>query len=432
MAMSRPIVVFEDERASDLYPLTLTRPVFDLRCGIRTLIEKLLVSLRGQGKGWWATDGDEPLVQVHIRGYLQDATTLPLVRYAELFKAFKTVTLINGRVLMDARVLESLSSDWQGKYVSQGQVVAASVSSDLLEPLERSLGRTLDGEIFEDLPEKPIEADLISYPWDLVRLNGSQIEADFRMFKGLASETDLPDGVYLVNPDLIRIGRDVRLGPGVVIDASDGCVFLDDGVVVMPNASLKGPLYIGKRSVVKMGATIYGETSIGPVSKVGGEIAESIIQGYSNKQHEGFLGHSYLGEWVNLGAGTNTSDMKNNYSSVRVTINGKAVDTGELFVGLFMGDHSKCGIGTVFNTGTVVGVCCNIFGAGYPPKYIPSFCWGGASVFAEHDLEKALETARRAMRRRKRELSEAERALLKHIFETTSKERIEFLQAHRQ
>jgi UDP-N-acetylglucosamine diphosphorylase/glucosamine-1-phosphate N-acetyltransferase len=212
----------------------------------------------------------------------------------------------------------------------------------------------------------------------------------------------------------------------VVIDASEGPVAIADGVTVMANASLAGPLSIGAGSILKMGAKIYGETTIGPVCKVGGEVGESIIHGYSNKQHDGFVGHSYLGQWVNIGAGTDTSDMKNNYSAVRLSVGGESVDSGHPFVGLFMGDHSKCGIGTTFNTGTIAGVCCNIFGAGFPPKFIPSFSWGGNAGFSEHDSEKAIETARIAMARRDRELDSAGESILREVFELTREERLTF------
>jgi UDP-N-acetylglucosamine diphosphorylase/glucosamine-1-phosphate N-acetyltransferase len=176
-----------------------------------------------------------------------------------------------------------------------------------------------------------------------------------------------------------------------------------------------------------MGALLYGETTVGPMCKVGGEVGETIFQGYANKQHDGFLGHSYVGEWVNLGAGTNTSDLKNNYSTVRVPIGGKLVDSGGVFAGLYIGDHAKSGIGTTFNTGTVVGVCSNVYGAGYPPKYIPSFAWGGGSKFAEHELAAALETARRAMERRGKAFGARESTILKDVFELTRTERASFL-----
>jgi UDP-N-acetylglucosamine diphosphorylase/glucosamine-1-phosphate N-acetyltransferase len=219
----------------------------------------------------------------------------------------------------------------------------------------------------------------------------------------------------------------VRVSPGVVIDATKGPVSIADEVVIMPNASLEGPLHIGRGSRIKMGAKVYGGTTIGPFSKVGGEVAETIVHGYSNKQHEGFLGHSYLCEWTNIGAGTETSDLKNNYSPVRVAVGGEPVDSGELFVGVFMGDHSKTGIGTVFNTGTVVGVCCNVFGADYPPKYVPSFTWGGTAGFEEHDLNKAIETAARVAARRGQTFDSGAEAVLRKVFELTRDERRVFL-----
>jgi UDP-N-acetylglucosamine diphosphorylase/glucosamine-1-phosphate N-acetyltransferase len=232
---------------------------------------------------------------------------------------------------------------------------------------------------------------------------------------------------HVAGQENIRIGREVRISPGVVIDATRGPVSIEDGAVLMPNASLEGPIHIGRGSIIKMCARIYGGTTIGPVCKVGGEVAESIIQGYSNKQHDGFVGHSYLGEWINVGAGTDTSDMKNNYSPVSVQVGGNSVESGQLFVGLFMGDHSKTGIGSVFNTGSVVGVCCNIFGADYPPKYVPSFTWGGTSGFEEHDLEKAIETARRVMGRRGQTLDSQAELVLRKVFGHTADERHQFL-----
>jgi UDP-N-acetylglucosamine diphosphorylase/glucosamine-1-phosphate N-acetyltransferase len=208
-----------------------------------------------------------------------------------------------------------------------------------------------------------------------------------------------------------------------VLDAEDGPIFIDEGATIMANASLQGPLFVGAKSTIKMGAKIYEGTSIGPVCKVGGEVEESIFHAYSNKQHEGFLGHAYLGEWVNLGADTNNSDLKNNYGTVRVHIDGKTIDSGLLFVGLFMGDHAKSGINTMFNTGTVVGVMSNVFGADYPDKLVPSFAWGGAASCETYACEKALQVARRVMARRNRELTKAQEAVLRQVFELTAHER---------
>lgn len=195
---------------------------------------------------------------------------------------------------------------------------------------------------------------------------------------------------------------------------------IGNNVTVMPNAVIEGPCYIGDHSVIKAGAKIYESTSIGPVCKVGGEVEASIIHGYSNKQHDGFLGHSYIGEWCNLGADTNTSDLKNNYSSVKMNVNGKEVDTGSLFVGLMMGDHSKSGINTMFNTGTTVGVSSNIFGAGFPPKTIPSFAWVDGQDVQGYRLDKAIEVAKIVMARRKVTMTDSYMALMKYIFEITA------------
>jgi len=190
-------------------------------------------------------------------------------------------------------------------------------------------------------------------------------------------------------------------------------------VTVFPNATIEGPAFVGDDSRIKIGAKIYQGTTIGEVCKVGGEVEASIIHSHSNKQHDGFLGHSYLGQWVNLGADTNNSDLKNNYGTVKVYVEGEMVDTGSLFVGLMMGDHSKSGINTMFNTGTVVGVMCNVYGAGFPPKFIPSYTWGGAQELIEYELDKALDTARRVMARRDVQLTQAQEEMLRAVFELT-------------
>jgi UDP-N-acetylglucosamine diphosphorylase/glucosamine-1-phosphate N-acetyltransferase len=211
--------------------------------------------------------------------------------------------------------------------------------------------------------------------------------------------------------------------PGVVLDAEGGPIYIGKKAKVFPNAVIEGPAFIGDGSMIKIGAKIYENTSIGEVCKVGGEVEGSIIHSYSNKQHDGFLGHAYLGMWVNLGADTNNSDLKNNYGSVRVMINGEEVNSGSMFVGLTMGDHSKAGINTMFNTGTVVGVSSNVFGAGFPPKYIPSFAWGGAEGIETYDIARALEVAQRVMGRRKMQLSGAEEKVLREVFALTARER---------
>ena len=212
----------------------------------------------------------------------------------------------------------------------------------------------------------------------------------------------------------------------MVLDATNGPILIDRDAVVMPHTAIEGPTYIGPGSKIKMGTKIYEGTSIGPVCKIGGEVDNSIVLGYSNKQHDGFLGHAYIGEWINLGAGTSNSDLKNNYSSVKVYLHGEEIDTGHIFIGLMMGDHSKTAINTTLNTGTVVGVSANLFGEGFPPKYVPSFAWGGAKGLTEYKLDKAIATARKVMARRDKELTTSYERMLRHIFDLTRTERVSF------
>jgi UDP-N-acetylglucosamine diphosphorylase/glucosamine-1-phosphate N-acetyltransferase len=261
-----------------------------------------------------------------------------------------------------------------------------------------------------DEPERHCHGSgLIEHAWDLVLRNGQAIIDDFRRGPGAGIEDGalLYPGVHLLQDGAIRIAAGCRIKPGVVLDAEDGPITLEAGVEIQPNAVVRGPAHIGTRSLIKAGAKVHEGTSLGPVCKVGGELEECVVQGFSNKQHEGFLGHAYLGEWVNLGADTNNSDLKNNYSTVRAWEAGRSVDTGAMFVGLLAGDHVKSAINTQFNTGTVVGLSSQIFGAGFPPKFIAPFSWGGAEGLEGYDLEKALATARVVMRRRRLELTAA-------------------------
>jgi len=282
---------------------------------------------------------------------------------------------------------------------------------------------------FTSLPSEQVDVRLAAYPWDLVNANGKQIREDFAQLmkgkkrKGAKIRGKVYAGARLLDRKSIIIGEGSKVKPGAVLDAENGPIVLGKNVTIYPNAVVEGPAYVGDGSLIKIGAKIYENTSIGEVCKVGGEVEASIVHSYSNKQHDGFLGHSYLGMWVNLGADTNNSDLKNNYSSVKVTINGHAVDSGSQFVGLTMGDHSKSGINTMFNTGTVVGVGCNVYGGGFPPKYIPSFCWGGSEELVTYELGKCLEVARKVMARRKIQMSPAEERLFRTVFEMTRAER---------
>ncbi|MDZ7373020.1 MAG: GlmU family protein [candidate division KSB1 bacterium] len=404
--MAETLCLFEDEGVVNLYPLTLTRPAFELRCGMSSLREKIVRELKPRK------------VVLHCRSYLGEAVREENEGALVNSLPEEDVLFVNGRLLIDGAVAKKIAAHrpaafWQGE-----ELVAAWVPASKIPELRSKLADFFHPQWLSDLPRIEVEARLIVWPWDLIHYNADEIRREFSAL-GLGGQLrgKIYPNVSLIGKENIFVGEKAELWPGVVIMAEEGPVYIADGATIMANAVIVGPSYIGPKSMIKIGAKIYEGTSVGEVCKVGGEVEESIIHAYSNKQHEGFLGHAYLGTWVNLGADTNNSDLKNNYAPVRVQINDRLVDTGSLFVGLFMGDHTKTGINTMFNTGTVVGVACNVYGEGFPPRFIPSFHWGGARGLAKYSLEKTLETARRVMARRNKELTPAQEAVLRRVYE---------------
>jgi len=412
------LCIFEDSKAVQLLPLVYTRPTYDLRCGIFTLREKIQ-----------RVYPDLPLT-LFARTYLTDTLKQQNPTAAVNILPDEDCLFINGRVLADDTLAKKLPSSpgHEMLYLAKDEIVGAFVTAKKVRSLKFLEDGALDVESLKGLPTKDVEVQVIQYPWELVNKNGEQIVEDAKL---LASEFKSPaqhgakihEGAYLLHPENILVGEGSVIMPTAVIDAEEGPVVIGKNVKIFPNVTIIGPAFIGDGSVLKIGAKIYENTSIGEVCKVGGEIDASIVHSYSNKQHEGFLGHSYIGSWVNLGALTTNSDLKNNYGNVKVVINGKSIDTGSMFVGLTVGDHSKSGIGTLFNTGTVVGVSCNIYGTGLPPKEIPSFAWGGAEGFQTYKVEKAIEVARRVMARRKIIMTQVDEDLLRTIFALTEKDR---------
>ncbi len=411
------ICIFEGIYYSRLLPLVFLRPTYELRCGILTLKDKILRHF------------PDAKVSLHCRNYLAE-------HLAELYPQYEINTIssedeclfINGRILAENDFLEKidLKNPNDVLYVNGEYIVAAKVSGSKLNDLKNSLHDLYTLSDFDGLFKQQVDVKLINYPWDLVNNNADQVKKDFEFLirhKEKKNYGKIYNGAHLLNEDYIFIDEGTTIKPGVVLDAEHGPIYIGKGVKILPNAVIEGPAFIGDNTIIKIGAKIYEGTSIGEVCKVGGEVENSIIHAYSNKQHEGFLGHSYLGMWVNIGADTNNSDLKNNYGSVKVYINGELIDSGSQFVGLIMGDHSKTGINTMFNTGTVVGVSCNIFGSGIPPKYVPSFAWGGADMLTTYDLERSLEVAKRVMARRNMMMSTAEEKLFRKVFDLTREER---------
>ncbi len=413
--MADTICIFEDPQYVKLLPLVYTRPVYDLRCGILTLREKIQRAC------------SKANIALLCRPYLADVVKQQNSNVQVNEVHATNCLLINGRVIADEQFAKKIPL--KGKdavYISGNTVVAVRMSAGGHVSMKHDFSETFDVEHFAELERIPVDVKLIEYPWHLVGSNGEQIVADFKSLvkaKDKSKKATVYTGAHLLNKKNIFIDSGATVKPGVVLDAESGPIYIGKNAKIFPNAVIEGPAFIGANTLIKIGAKIYENTSIGEMCKVGGEVEASIIHSYSNKQHDGFLGHSYLGMWCNLGADTNNSDLKNNYGHVKVQVNGKMVDSGSQFVGLTMGDHSKSGINTMFNTGTVVGVSSNVFGAGFPPKFIPSFSWGGADGLETYDIEKGIDVARRVMARRKVEMTEADEKLLNKVFELTREER---------
>lgn len=386
------IVLFDEPSIrTQLLPFTFTRPVASIRVGIVTITEK------------W-------------QHYLSEASFLTEAYLAEKFpiKPASNNLLINGALCPDDQVVKVIQLlPINTALVKQGKVLA--VHSNTLDWNSASATQEYAGEVV-----------MIDRVWKIFQHNAQQIRADYQRITGGRKSAPITDKhTHTYNEDQIFLEEGVTVR-AAVLNAEDGPIYLGKNSAVHEGALIKGPFALCEGSHVNMGGKMRGDTTIGPFSKVGGEIGNSVIFGYSNKAHDGFLGNSVLGEWCNLGADTNTSNLKNNYENVKIWnyAKGGFHDTGLQFCGLMMGDHSKCGINTMFNTGTVVGVSANIFGDGFPRTFIPSFAWGGASGFTTFQLNKAFETASKVMARRNKQLDDVEKNILKHVFEQSQQNRI--------
>ncbi|ACF14329.1 conserved hypothetical protein [Chloroherpeton thalassium ATCC 35110] len=396
------IIIFEDDSVQHFLPLVYLKPVYDLRVGFGSLKEKFTAKLSPKAELFY-----------HLRTYLRAVFEEVGVALASDVKEQDDVLFLSGRVICDDGFSEKVLSGFFQKntaYYNGGQIVAFRGALADFFPDSKNLPNTISvSPAIASLPAQQVDCDMLSFLWDLIRLHPQEFlrEAkscsDFGQIKGKVSPH-----AFLVNEKNIFIGEGAEVKAGAVLDAEDGYIYVSPGAKILPNAVLMENVFLGQKSTIKIGAKIYSNVFIGEQSKVGGEVEDSIIEPFANKQHEGFIGHSYISSWCNLGADTNNSDLKNNYSSVRMTLAGKSFDTKMQFLGLFMGEHSKSGINTMFNTGTVVGLSSNIFGAGFPPKYVGSFQWGGKEDgLTEYRLVKALEVARAMMKRRKIDLTPA-------------------------
>jgi len=421
------LCLYEDPEVALFGPHALLRPVFALRCGIFSLIEKLIRAFP-----------DAPLVLV-VRPELEDLVRV-LYPTAQVGEPPEEETLfVNGRLCMtDDEVLHFLAaSPTEASFMTNGVLFAAKVAAKRVAHAARHLRAGNPEQAFEDLRfPAEVNAFLARSAADLIRWSPRQIVQDFRSaFQPGTVRGTVEAGVHVTQPEALHVARGARVQSGAVLNAEMGPILVQENATVEPLTYIEGPAVIGERTVVKAGARIRGGSSIGPVCKVGGEIEASVFQGYSNKQHDGFLGHSYVGEWVNLGADTNNSDLKNNYGEVRFFRSaaafreGKGEGSGQKFLGLTVGDFTKTGIGTSFTTGCVVGIGCNLFGTELMPAYVPSFVWGSPGSFVEHRVDGMIETAARAMERRKVELRVELDSLVRQAFDDSKKDRALFLDA---
>ncbi len=381
-------ILFDTLDRVRLLPLTYTRPVSELRVGILTITEKWNRYLNTE-------------CSFLTEEYLQNKYKL---------KIANDNVYIRASICPNKQLVDKINELKQSQALFVNNKLAAFRSSEHLPDLQSVESKFKHIESNLDLLQ-------IQNTWDIFTNNELEIKNDYKLITAGRVSEQLPSSCR-------TIGENIFVEKGVsadfiTINARDAYVYIGENATILDGSHLKGSIAMCEGSVLKMGSKIYGATTIGPFSKVGGEVNNSVIIGYSNKGHDGFLGNAVLGEWCNLGADTNNSNLKNNYVEVKLWdySTKRFAKTGQQFCGLIMGDHSKCGINTMFNTGTVVGVCANIFGAGFPRNFIPSFAWGGSQGFIEYRLNKAFEVNEVVMKRRGKEFNTVEQEILTHVFD---------------
>jgi len=415
------LVIFEPENSFNFYPIAYLRPTFELRCGHSLLYEKIIRNHPGLPVSFFCRD----YLAETFAGRVPEGATVNDTAGLD-----DDLLVVNGCILSGGWKMDRDGGEEAGMS-PEGELLYARISKQSAASLPRENIRSFLAAAAEKLPNKTNKnLTLIRYQWELIRHNAQAIVSDFETagksgVEGILHSTATVFGSL----EKLYIAPEAEVHPQVVIDTKGGPVTIARGAVVLPHSRVEGPCYIGAETRITRG-NIHEGCSFGPAVRVGGEVEESIIHGYSNKYHDGFLGHAYVGEWVNLGALTTNSDLKNDYSTVEMYMQdaeGKwsYIDTGDTKVGSFIGDHTKTSIGTFLNTGSHVGVMTLLMGTGKVlPKFIPSFSWFvEGAVTAGYGFGRLVETAELAMGRRKRTLSEADRRLLKHVYELTRPER---------
>jgi UDP-N-acetylglucosamine diphosphorylase/glucosamine-1-phosphate N-acetyltransferase len=392
-------IIFDDPKRGNLLPFTYFRPSCEIRIGIYKIREK-----------WENWMGDS--VSYLTADYLSEKYPV---------KKEKLNLLINGRITPDVDLLAQIRDlDRNSQIVTEDTLIAVLCNE---EELGSFSGTPLTNRTKVDAVTVPTQ---LIHPWDIFKFNGEEIIRDYNWLciKNRSQKIEDPHTI-VYNPEMVYVEKGANI-KAAVLNAENGPIYIGKNTSIGEGSLIRGPFALCENSHINMGTKIKGDTTVGPYCKVGGEISNSVFFGYSNKAHDGFMGNSVIAEWCNIGADTNTSNLKNNYSEIKIWNydQRRFVKTGLIFCGLLMGDHSKCGINTMFNTATIVGVSANIFGSGFPRTLIPSFSWGGTAGFTTFQLSGVFEVAERMMARKELLLEEVDKSILSHIFEITAENRI--------
>ncbi len=422
--MKKKLFIFEDDKFEDFHPLTYFRPVYQLLFGIKLLQEKI--------------SSFYPGVEVTLlcRDYLKEILELRSNLRVNDFKVKNEDELlfINGRVISSEDLSAVLNfSGEKRSYTCKNDLIGFNLKGSDLNKLENEVNSLYLKDSLESIKGKTrttrVEVRLADYLWNLIDGNKKEIKSDFKRtspnldFKNMLKECEVDTTAIIQNPKNVFIGKGSKVDAYAVLDAREGPIYIGENALIRSHTRVEGPTFIGKGTRL-VGGNLGPGCSFGQMCRIGGEVENSTFLGFSNKYHEGFLGHSYVGEWVNLGALTTNSDLKNNYSSIRVEFKDREINTGLIKVGAFIGDHVKIGIGTLLNTGINVGFGANLFGGGMiKEKFIPCFSWSDGKEFEEYRLDKFLSTAFEVLKRRGKKLTQEETNVLKKIFDLTKKER---------
>ena len=384
-------ILFDGPARTALLPFTYTRPVADIRIGILTIREK-----------WEKYLGSTTTTLTEE--YLSDK--YPMLELEEN-------VMINASYLPNENLVEIISNLKTNQAVFKDDAVIAFFTNDSQEEVD-----------FDQYEIIEFNGDCLTveHTWDIFAKNDAAIREDFALLTKGRSSQPIPKSVNVISPSTIFVEEGAKM-EFVTLNASTGPIYIGRNAEIMEGSVIRGPFALCEEAQVKLATKVYGATTVGPHCRIGGEINNSVLFGYSNKGHDGFLGNSVLGEWCNIGADSNNSNLKNNYEEVKLWSfeTESFAKTGLQFCGLMMGDHSKCGINTMFNTGTVVGVSANIFGSGFPRNFVPSFSWGGVSGFVTYLTNKAFEVAKIVMGRRQVAFTDQDKAILEHVFEVSKK-----------